>query len=84
MSLQHQKLHQTSENPMKKYVRCIHKGIASWLTNGKVYEVVDTWGTDGFRVMSDVGMVIGYDKYHFQVVGCPCGISACVKHRKQS
>jgi hypothetical protein len=74
---------------MKKYVRCIrggafvfhrHDGDIGPLVEDKIYEVVRE---ERYHLhIIGAGMDYGWDITRFvPVVGCPCGISACVKHR---
>ena len=64
----------------KRYARCIenaNNGCA--ITIGKIYEVRGENGgkTDYFLV----GVELSFMKYRFEIVGCPCAITNCVKHR---
>lgn len=70
---------------MKK-VRCIdNQGGLFWLTIGKVYDVLgDTKDQDRrILVLNDMGGHCYYTFTAFEVVGCPCDVKKCIKHRRQ-
>ena len=68
-----------------KYVRC---KVAMWeptygILYGKVYKVVSEGrAREGktFFIDTRVGAIQFY-QYEFEVVGCPCGIARCIKHK---
>lgn len=66
---------------MKRYAKCIDKGLARWLTNGKIYEVVQNYNNKFFDIWCDIELLVHYEARHFQIVGCPCDIKGCIKHR---
>ena len=64
----------------KKYVRCIDNNRGQYnLTIGKVYEVMKE--TNTYWVINDCGDDLNYPIRIFQLIGCPCRVDTCLKHR---
>lgn len=74
---------------MRKYAKCIDNyDGGNFLTVGRTYEVLGCNRREGpdrlFYVVNDRGTRREYFAEDFQVVGCPCDIKTCVKHRKSA
>lgn len=68
----------------KLYARCIDnaQGICN-LTIGRVYEIlgVSDGGSHYYLVNDKWPEQYAYSSFRFEIVGCPCGIKGCVKHK---
>jgi len=67
---------------MKKYVKCIDNARGQYnLTIGKIYEVTSEPQFNLYYVVNDCGYELNYHANIFEIVGCPCSIKDCIKHR---